>query len=488
MRLAELSKGIGFLANETAGDVEVTHITHDSRKAHSGSVFVAIEGAVLDGHKYIGWASQLGAVAVVTDKPEKVNCRLPVIVVEKPREAMARLARRLYNAPDKRIKVIGVTGTNGKTTTTYLVSQLLTPLAKTGRLGTLTYYNGISEERSLRTTPEATDIYRMLGEMENNDCVYAAIEISSHGLKLDRVLDLELHYALFTNLTQDHLDFHFDMESYFLAKQIQFRHLVPGGVAVINWDDPYGRRIEIPEQTSLISYGVHADADLRFEIKKIDFTGADFVLFYKGIRQAFHIPLMGGHNVYNFVAAIAVALSEGRELDELVVAATNLHSVPGRTETLDLGQEFGVIVDFAHTPDALKNVLLACKAVAEGRLITVFGAGGDKDHTKRPEMGAAVEAHSEVIILTTDNPRTEDPDAIMDMVQSGMKRRIGGDFTRDWDRKRAIKTALYLAKPGDMVLIAGRGHEAYQEINGVQHPFDDREVATHYIRERMGRH
>jgi len=488
MKLAELCAGIGELLDPTAGETAINHITHDSRKVQMGSLYVAIEGATIDGHRYISCASQQGASAVLTDKPDKVPCSIPIVAVSAPRRAMAMIARRLYDKPDEKLRVVGITGTNGKTTGTFLVSQLLEPLGKIGRMGTLSYFNGQQEETASHTTPESTDIYRMLAEMVTNGCRWAAMEISSHGLVYERVLGLKLRYAIFTNLSRDHIDFHGDMEQYFLAKQKQFDHLVPGGRAIINWDDAYGRRIALRDDVRLLRYGQAPEADLRFEIDSYTARGTRFRLSYEDQTVAFDLPLLGRHNVYNYAAAAAVALDEGVSLQRLAETSHRIHGVPGRTEIIDLGQDYAVIVDFAHTPDALENVLSACAAVNQGRVITVFGAGGNRDHSKRPEMGRVVDSLSDIVILTSDNPRTEDPQVIMDMVQAGMKRTPGGgDVIRDFDRRRAIENALDLARPGDLVLIAGRGHEAFQEIDGRRLPFDDRVVASQLIKARLER-
>ncbi len=487
MKLAELSRGIGELVDPSTGSLKINHITYDSRKAQHGSIFVAIEGSQRDGHDYIATAIQLGAVCVMTSKPEKVSTNIAILAVNEPRRAMAGVARRLYNNPDRELKAIGVTGTNGKTTFTYLVNQLLRPLGKAGRIGTLSYFNGVSEEKASRTTPESSDIFRYLREMASNQCKYAAVEISSHGLMLDRVLGLELHYAVFTNLSRDHMDFHGDMESYFSAKRKQFSLLVDNGLAVINIDDPYGHRIETPPNTRKLYYGRSENADLRFTPHKLSVDGADFDMSYQGQKQRFHIPLLGLHNIYNVAAAMAVALAEGRSLRELADDAGRLSPVPGRMELIRLGQEFGVIVDFAHTPDALLNVLRACKEAKPNRLLVLFGAGGDRDTSKRSEMGRIVDQFADLIFLTSDNPRSEDPEAIMDMVQKGVNRPAGPKFDRHWDRRSSIERALTEAKPGDIVLIAGKGHETTQEINGIHHPFSDRKVASEIIKTRLGR-
>jgi UDP-N-acetylmuramoyl-L-alanyl-D-glutamate--2,6-diaminopimelate ligase len=400
---------------------------------------------------------------------------------------MAQLARRLYRQPDRDLIVIGVTGTNGKTTTTFLLGQLLDPLGKTGRIGTLTYFNGLAEEAAGRTTPEATDFYRCLREMATNGCKYAAVEISSHGLMYDRVLGLELRYAIFTNLSRDHLDFHGDMESYFLAKHKQFDHLVEGGVGIVNWDDAYGRRIQVPARAKLLSYGTSPDADLRFEVLHQDISGCEFNLHWQGRTALFKIPLLGQHNIYNYSAALAVALCEGRELEELSRVAHRSKAVPGRTEFLNLGQDFGVVVDFAHTPDALANVLEACGEGKPKRLIVVFGAGGDRDQSKRPEMGAAVDARADIIFLTSDNPRSENPESIMEMIRKGIRRPVGEGLYCIPDRRAAIEQAIDIAQTGDLLVIAGKGHETTQEIEGRLRPFDDRTVASHSIRARLER-
>lgn len=485
MKLSELGQDIGSLLGEGAADTSITHITHDSRKVQHGSIFVAIEGALSDGHDYIARASQLGAVAVVTNRPDKVPCCLPILQVAVPREAMALLARRLYGYPDRKLKVIGLTGTNGKTTITYLVNHLLKSLGKSGRIGTLSYYNGVSEERATRTTPEASELYRSLSEMVANGCTYVAMEISSHGLAMGRVLDLEVHYAIFTNLSQDHLDFHKTMEAYFQAKQILFSKLPKGSYAIVNWDDAYGRRLQIPAHTHLIRYGQHEQAELRFEVKKCTVDGSKFTLYYQGEQQDMHIPLKGIYNIYNFCGALAVALLEGVSLNQMQTEIQSIATVPGRCERVELGQNYSVMIDFAHTPDALMNVLSSCREITKGRLITVFGAGGDRDPGKRSEMGQMADEYAHIVVLTSDNPRTENPESIMDRVQQGIKRPLGPSFKRYPDREQAIAESIELAQQDDLVLITGKGHETYQEIGRKQYTFDDRQVAAQYIQARL---
>lgn len=486
MKLGELSQGIGQLLEPGTADIEINQITHDSRKVQHGGIFVALEGAHSDGHHYIACASQLGAVCIATNHPEKVPCHMPILMVEDPRTAMALLARKLYDFPDRQLKIVGLTGTNGKTTGTYLIQNLLRPLGNCGRTGTLSYYNGIGEEKASRTTPEASDAFRTLREMVVNGCKYAAMELSSHGLVLQRVKDLEVQYAIFTNLTRDHLDFHDSMENYFAAKQLLFtEHLVPGGTAIVNWDDPWARRLAIPASARLLKLGQCEEANFRFVVEEMSVTGSRFTVALDGKRQAFHLPMLGIHNIYNFCNALGVAVCEGRSMAEVAAQTHAICTVPGRSEMLNLGQHYGVMVDFAHSPDALKNVLVSCREITKGKLIIVFGAGGDRDQSKRPEMGKMADTYADVIVLTSDNPRTEDPEAIMDMVQNGIDREPGPTFIRQWDREQAIFEAIAQAKAGDLVLLAGKGHETSQEIGRTFHPFDDRQVAAQCIRARL---
>jgi UDP-N-acetylmuramoyl-L-alanyl-D-glutamate--2,6-diaminopimelate ligase len=479
MKLAELAKGIGILHDHShQSDREIVHVTHDSRKVMSGSLFVAIDGEKTDGHRYIGCASQLGAVCIMTNKPEKVAFELPVLQVENPREAMALVARKLYGYPDKKLIVTGVTGTNGKTTTTYLLNHILRPLGRAGRIGTVSYYNGVAEEKALRTTPEAPEFFQLLCEMVLNDCKFASVEVSSHGLYMKRVFGLELSYALFTNLTRDHLDFHGTMEAYFQAKALQFKLLKPGGMAILNADDAWAHKIEVPEGRHTVWFGQSEKTDLRFRIIESNIKGSRFEVTYQDASAVFELPILGDHNVYNFCAALPVAVNEGRTLKDIAATLGDVRTVPGRCEMVDLGQNFGVVVDYAHTPDALVNILQAMRRLNPNRLITLFGAGGDRDQEKRIEMGAAAHQYSDVIVLTSDNPRSEDPHVIMDMVAKGIDREEGEHFIREVDRKYAIERALAMAEPGDVVVLAGKGHEVTQEIKGRFYPFSDREMAA----------
>ena len=481
MKLVELSQGIGTFHDPAWGQLDIDHITHDSRRSRHGTLFVALAGSSIDGHDFIPHALQLGAVCVLTSRPERVPCNIPILEVKDERKAMARLARRLYHFPDRSLKVIGITGTNGKTTSTYVINHVLGLLGKAGRIGTVSYFNGDSEEVAARTTPESSDIFRCLGEMVANHCKYASLEVSSHGLMFDRVLGLELRYGIFTNLSRDHLDFHGDMEAYFEAKCRQFALIVEGGYAVINWDDPYGRRIRLGPGVKRIRYGQSEDADLRFVVEDLSIKGSAFAVTFEEETEHFQLPLLGTHNIYNFANAIAIGLCEGLSLAQIAETAPDVPPVPGRIEMLDVGQDFAVIIDFAHTPDALENVLKACAEAKPKRLILVFGAGGDRDLSKRKEMGAVADRYADLILLTSDNPRSEDPESIMNMVQEGIQRQLGPRFMRNWDREEMILEALKSARAGDLVLITGKGHETTQEIQGAFLPFNDRTIASHTI-------
>ncbi len=487
MRLADLILDLE-LRLQGSGDARVTHITHDSRKVEPGSLFVALEGANHDGHAYIGRAAQLGAVAILTNHPERVQVGLPYIIATQPRRAMALLSRRLFNAPDKQLKVIGMTGTNGKTTTCYLLGQLLAGLGCCGRIGTLSYFNGVSEERAHRTTPESSEVYMTLKEMVDNSCAYAAVEISSHAMMFDRVFGMQLAYGIFTNLSRDHLDFHGDMETYFAAKQRMFELLPAGGTAIVNGDDSYGRRLQIPSGVRHLRFGQNDDCDIKIDGVVLTAKHSHFELRIGDIKGVFEIPLLGLHNIYNFVCAATVAHCEGARLEDLQIIGHTLKPIAGRMETVGQGQAFQVVVDFAHSPDALEKVAACCKELCEGRLILVFGAGGDRDKTKRALMGDVADRIADIILVTSDNPRSEDPASIIDMVCEGISRPLADSFQKVTDRFLAIECALKMARQGDMVLIAGKGHEIHQERAGKLIPFSDREVVARILRDMEAGH
>ena len=484
MKLDVLCDGIVAMGWRSPMIPEICHITHDSRKVEPGSLFVAIEGLVFDGNQFIAHACQLGAVAVLTSKPDLVPCGIPTLVCSEPRKTMALLARKLYGFPDKELRIVGVTGTDGKTTTAFILDQLLAAKGLAGRIGTLSNYTGVSEEAAVRATPESSEVYQLLREMVTQKCVYASMEISSHALMLYRVWGLTLQYAVFMNMTKDHLDYHKTMENYLRAKLKIFELLAPQGIAVINSDDPYGQRIA-SEQNRIATFGRGPDCDLRFEA--VQFTGKSSTahFFSEGKRYTFQIPLIGLLNLYNFAAAALVARLEGISWEEIQEVAGRLKPTPGRMESLNLNQPFDVVIDFAHSPEALENVLKSCRTFTRGKVHLVFGAGGNRDREQRPLLGLAASGNGDRLYATSDNPRMEDPLQILNEVTSQIQEDcLTGKCQVIVDRREAIKAAINQAGPDDLVLIAGKGHESTQEIAGVLHPFNDRDVASELILKR----
>jgi UDP-N-acetylmuramoyl-L-alanyl-D-glutamate--2,6-diaminopimelate ligase len=481
--------------------VEVDALAYDARAVTPGSAFFCVRGFTADGHRYAPEAVARGAVALVVDHPLDLN--VPEVLVADVRAAMAPAAARLAGDPTAELAMVGITGTNGKTTTSYLTRALLEAAGRqTGLIGTVTSWVGGAEEPVVRTTPEAIDLQRMFRAMTHAHPpdVAAVMEVSSHALSLGRADAIHWDVAAFTNLTQDHLDFHTDMEDYFLAKRRLFEVASEQGATLIACvDDPYGARLarEFPDAVTIgietAGAAVRA-TDLRAGPASTDFT-VDGVVF--------RTPLPGRFNVLNALVALAAARALGADDATIAAALPGAGGVPGRFEPVDEGQEFGVIVDYAHKPDALDNVLRTARELATRRLIVVVGAGGDRDRGKRPLMGAAAARHADTVIITSDNPRSEDPEAIMAAIAQGTatgpgpatkvrrspqaERRLGDRVAQIIDRRDAIDHAIGLAGPGDVVVIAGKGHETYQEIaGGVKLPFDDREVAREALRARLG--
>ena len=462
--------------------VEVTGLAYDNRQVKPGSAFFCVRGFTRDGHEYASDAIARGAVALVVDHP--LGLGVPEVVVDDVRAAMAPAAARLYGDPTARLRTIGVTGTNGKTTTTYLVRALLEAAGeRTGLLGTVTSIVGGAERPVTRTTPEAIDLQATFAAMRDGGDTHCVMEVSSHALQLGRADAIHWAAAIFTNLTQDHLDFHPTMEEYFAAKCRLFLEGLPQ-VAVINIDDPYGARLAaevrdvVPE---LVTVGIDtSDADLRATEIESAFTGSAFVAGGLELRS----PLPGRFNVMNVLGAVAVVRALGADDDTIVAALPEAGRVPGRFEPVDEGQDFAVLVDYAHTPDSLENVLTAARPLTAGRLISVFGCGGDRDRGKRPQMGAISARLADTTIVTSDNPRSEDPAAIVDEILAGIGDRSATEAIVD--RHAAIEHAISLARPGDVVVIAGKGHEQGQEFEGGRKlPFDDVTVAREALRARL---
>jgi UDP-N-acetylmuramoyl-L-alanyl-D-glutamate--2,6-diaminopimelate ligase len=480
------AKVAAMLLGDLFGDptlpaTDVRALAFDARRVAPGTVFFCVRGFTADGHDFAPDAIANGAVALVVDHP--LDLGVPEVLVDDVRAAMAPAAARLAGDPTAELAMVGITGTNGKTTTSYLVRALLEAAGRrTGLMGTVTSVIAGVEEPVVRTTPEAIDLQRAFRAMRDGGDAVAVMEVSSHALALHRVDAIHWDVAAFTNLTQDHLDFHRDMEDYFLAKRVLFEVAAGQGATLIACvDDPYGARLarEFPQA---ITIGIDApDAAVRAVDLEPGPHGTDFTVDGTAMRA----PLPGRFNVLNVLVALATARALGVDDATVAAALPDAGGVPGRFEPVDAGQAFSVVVDYSHKPDALDNVLRTARELATGRLIVVVGAGGDRDRGKRPLMGAAAAQHADTVILTSDNPRSEDPEAIIDAMAEGA--RGPGETLRITDRRAAIAHAIGLADgPGDVVLIAGKGHETYQEIaGGVKLPFDDRDVAREVLRARL---
>jgi len=476
-------------------DRQITSLTHDSRQAGPGSLFVALPSvtpgravqAAGGGANFILEAVERGAAAVITSTDLDAP-RATVIRVGDPRLALSAAAAAFYGHPSLQLQTAGVTGTNGKTTVSFLLKHLLDVAERPcGLIGTVRYVVGPRELPAARTTPEADDVQRLLREMRDINCRAAVMETSSHALEQDRVRDVEFDAAIFTNLTQDHLDYHQTMESYFAAKQRLFEQLAAQphkrSTAVINIDDRYGRRLlDISGQrVKVLTYGQSSNAMFRAVDLRTDLQGTQYSLHAGGRSFLVRLPLYGPFNVYNSLAALAAMHALGHDVRKSVDAIKDAPQVPGRLEMVPGPKLFRIFVDYAHTPDALENVLRTLRALEPARLITVFGCGGDRDRGKRGPMGRAAEESSDWCIVTSDNPRREDPEVICREISSALG---GQNHEVITDRRAAIRRAVAMAGPGDIVLIAGKGHEDYQEFADRRVPFDDVAEASAAVRGR----
>jgi UDP-N-acetylmuramoyl-L-alanyl-D-glutamate--2,6-diaminopimelate ligase len=460
-------------------DVEVSSLAYRSSSVTDGALFFCVRGFTSDGHEFARDAVERGAVALVCERP--LGTGVPEVIVPDVRAAMPAAAARFYGDPTSELRVVGVTGTNGKTTTAFLVRALLEAAGlQTGLLGTVKSVVGGREEPVERTTPEAIDLQATFRRMLDADDRACAIEVSSHALELGRAEGIHFACRVFTNLTQDHLDFHETMERYYLAKRRLFE--APGAPSVVNVDDDYGRRLA-GEIDGATTYAIDRDANYRATDVRFDPAGSSFTCETPDGPLEIDTRLPGLFNVQNALAAIAAARALGVEPEAIRRGLAGADRVPGRFEPVDEGQDFTVLVDYAHTPEALENVLRAARELTTGRLHVVFGAGGDRDRAKRPLMGRAASQLADRVIVTSDNPRSEDPEAIVDEVLGG----TSGDAEREVDRRRAIARAVESARRGDVVVIAGKGHEQGQEFEGGRkEPFDDVTVVRDALRSALG--
>ena len=482
MQLSELLNKIPVL--ETLGDInrEVSEIVFDSRKAVDNSLYVAIKGSVSDGHSFIKTAVEKGAkIIVCEDLPEKRGENITFIKVKNASKTLGRLASNFYGNPSQKLTLIGITGTNGKTSASTLLYDVFKILGyKAALISTVEYRIADEIMPSTHTTPDVVRLNQMLAEAVDKGCEYAFMEVSSHGIHQDRIEGLEFKIAGFTNITHDHLDYHKTFDEYIKVKKRFFDELPAEAVAITNTDDKNANIILQNTKAAKVTYALKTMADYHGKILEVDFNG--MLLNFNG--KEFWTTLTGKFNAYNLLLVFAVAKELGFNEDEILKAVSQLKRVKGRFETIKSPSGIYFVVDYAHTPDALENVLDSINEIRtkNERLITVFGCGGDRDNAKRPEMGKIATRKSTLAIITSDNPRTENPNNIIKEIEAGVEGQYYSKYTSIPDRKEAIKMAIKFAEPKDIVLVAGKGHETYQEVNGERLHFDDKEVIEELLK------
>ena len=466
------------------GDInrEVTSIEYDSRHVTSGSMFVAVKGFKTDGHEYINAAIQNGATTVAIEDGmydvESIPKNVNVVISKDTRNLLALSACNFYSHPSREFKLVGVTGTKGKTTTTYMIKAILEKAGKkVGLVGTIANFIGDEEIPTERTTPESVDLQKLFRRMADEKVDVVVMEVSSHSLALQRVAGMTFDYAIFTNLTQDHLDFHKTFDNYLEAKAKLFTVAKEG---FVNCDDMYASRLMKLATCPITTYGIDNNPFVSARDIIITNSYSEFKLPFNKMIQKIRVSIPGRFTVYNALAAICVSIKLGASVENIVSALENI-KVPGRSEIVPNMRGYTIIVDYAHTPDSLENIIKACKTYTKGNVICVFGCGGDRDTAKRPMMGEISGRLASYTVITTDNPRTEEPEAIVKQIEDGIKK-TKGKYKIIVDREKAIEHALRKATKNDLVLVAGKGHETYQEINGVKHHFDDREVIANILK------
>lgn len=476
MKLQDLLKGVAALESTAAPDTEINEVRYDSRAVRPGDLFVAIRGYATDGHQYIGKALEQGAAAIVC---EEAPAGAPAVVVENARRALAEIAANRFGHPADSMTMLGVTGTNGKTTTTYLVKHMLEDAGhKVGLIGTNQNLIGDEVVETERTTPESYELHALFARMRDAGCTHVIMEVSSHSLVLDRVHGIHFAVGAFTNLTQDHLDFHKTMEEYRKAKALLFTISDKG---VINLDDPAAGAMLADAKCPCLTFSCEKDAaDLTAKNLKLHADGVEFVAATKGDLARVKLPIPGHFSAENALTALGIVLQLGMPLADAAKSLATATGVKGRVEVVPTDTDYTVLIDYAHSPDGVENVLRAVRGFARGRVVALFGCGGDRDRTKRPKMGKIAADLADFCIVTSDNPRTEDPKAIIDDILEGMK----GTKTPMQvivDRPEAIHWALAHAKKDDIIVLMGKGHETYQEVNHVKHHMDEREIVRDFF-------
>ncbi|MBR5468292.1 MAG: UDP-N-acetylmuramoyl-L-alanyl-D-glutamate--2,6-diaminopimelate ligase [Firmicutes bacterium] len=473
MKLKDILKGIDYTILQGSDDIEIANVQYDSRKISKDSLFVCITGFKTDGHKYIASAAEKGSAAFSVEKDVEMIEGLTYVKVENNREALAKMASNVYYAPSAKMNLVGVTGTNGKTSTTYIIKSVLDRLGhKVGVIGTIENRIGDKVIHADRTTPESLELQELFNEMYEEKVTDVCMEVSSHSLDLHRVDCCDFDIAIFTNLTQDHLDYHITMENYRNAKGILFERCLKN---VINIDDAAGEYMKSVSKGEVLTTGIENDADLKAEDIDITADGVTFTLRYKGEKYPVSLNIPGKFSIYNALGSIGACLFMGIDMETIIAGLKDIQGVRGRFQSIKGKNGVSAVVDYAHTPDGLENILNTAKEFVKGRIITVFGCGGDRDRTKRPIMGEIAGNLSDYCIITSDNPRTEDPERILDDIEPGTAK-TGCEYIKIIDRREAIFYAVKIAKENDLVVVAGKGHEDYQIFADRTIHFDDKEV------------
>ena len=477
MKLKELLKDIPVVEFSADPELEIQDICYDSRKAAPGCLFVAVSGFAADGNRFIPMALEKGALAVVTAQRPEID--VPYVLVESDRQALALLGCNFYGHPARAMTMVGITGTNGKTSSTLLLKQVLESClgAKVGLIGTMANMIGQEEIPTERTTPESLELQKLFAQMRSAGCTHVVMEVSSHAVTLDRVAGVHFDVAAFTNLTEDHLDFHKTMDAYCDAKAELFRRC---DKAVINIDDSYAGRMLSAATCPVLTTSIRQEGDLRAENLELHAEGIRFTAHFDGQQEQVRLPIPGRFTVYNALTVLGIAAQLGISLKDSAAALVSAQGVKGRVEVVPTpGMPYSVLIDYAHTPDGLENVLTSVRDFCKGRLISVFGCGGDRDPIKRPIMGHIGVKLADIAVITSDNPRTEDPMAIIEDILEGVKQEDGEYIVME-DRRKAIRYAMDIAKKDDIIVLAGKGHETYQDIGGHKNHLDEREeVAAH---------